>query len=306
MPRQSHITTYVSAVKNHTYGHNSGVNKPSSSLDTDTATTTHQTPTVLVFAGLDPGGGAGLQADIETLLQHGVHALPIATALTAQDTHNLHALWPVEPAILQQQVETITDDITPDAIKIGLLGSTEATEVIVATIDVLRKHNPALAVILDPVFASGAGRPTIDPALLRLIKEQLLPRATVITPNQNELLQLESSQPDLASNSETLSNNIDAWCLVTGGDTNSDQVNNQLYHQGALRRRWQWPRIEGQFHGTGCSLASAITANLVLEDEHSADSIERAIDKAQRYSQQSIRQAFAIGHGQSIPQRLPQ
>ncbi len=292
----------------HNHGHNSGVNSPSTSPPNKTPhTTPRAAPTVLAFAGLDPSGGAGLQADIETLLKHGVHTLPIATALTAQDTHNLHALWPVDESILRQQVETLTRDVTPAAIKIGLLGSIAAVEIIATTIDALRKHNPALPVVFDPVLASGAGRSTIDPPLLRSIHEQLLPRATIITPNQSELLQLESGQHNLATNAEVLSQNIDAWCLMTGADANTSEVNNHLYHQGALQRSWQWPRIKGQFHGTGCSLASAITANLVLDDQDNANAIEQAIEEAQHYSQQTIRQAFAIDHdhGQLIPQRLP-
>ncbi len=253
-------------------------------------------PCVLVFAGLDPSGGAGIQADIQAISAGGAHPLPIVTALTVQDNQHVHAVHPVEPAILREQVRVLIERGTRiDAVKVGIVGSAANARVIAEAIASLRVLKSDLPVVLDPVLASGHGdlltRGDAVQALARLRR-----LASLITPNLPEARALCGVDTIEAQAHQLLQEA--PHVLIKGGHGDDDVIVNRWF-SAATRRSWQWPRLAGEFHGSGCTLASAIAARLARRPD-----MEAAIDAAQAYTQRSLAQAFAIAEGQSIPDRI--
>ena len=254
-------------------------------------------PAVLVFAGLDPSGGAGIQADIQAISAAGVHTLPIVTALTVQDNEHVQAVHPVEPQLLRAQARVLIDaGMAIAAVKIGIVGSAANAQAIADVIAMLRQRDPALPVVLDPVLASGHGDTlTRGDAVAAIAPLRRL--ATVITPNLPEAAALCADAGDDDARAQALL--ADApHVLLKGGHGDGDTVINRWYaSQGS--RAWQWPRLPGGFHGSGCTLASALAARLALR-KPMAD----AIADAQRWVQQALATAYSIAEGQAIPNRL--
>ena len=274
-------------------------------------------PSVLVFAGLDPSGGAGIQADIQAISAAGAHPLPIVTALTVQDNEHVQEVHPVEPGILRAQAGALVEaGIVIAALKIGIVGSAANAQAIAAIIADLRQRQPDLPVVLDPVLASGHGDMlTRGDAVAALVPLRKL--ATIITPNLPELAALCVFAADEDSRAHILLAEA-PHLLLKGGHGDGDQVINRWYcrrqvsdpHQiqtkdgasdshGELRRAWQWPRLPGGFHGSGCTLASALAARLAM-----AMTMEAALDQSQHYTQSCLARAFNIARGQSIPHRI--
>ena len=249
-----------------------------------------QRPTVLVFAGADPSGGAGIAADIVAIAAQGAHALPVITALTVQDNDRVFAVEPVAPALLRRQAQALIDKIAIDAVKIGIPGSAANAAVIAQLIAQLRLAHPSLPVVLDPVLASGHGDVlSRDDAVLALAP--LLPVTTVIVPNGPEALALGGAENLLAQGCQHV--------LVTGGHGDGDEVINRWFAGDAARHEWRWPRLPGEFHGSGCTLASAIAARLAL-----GQALPAALDGAQAYCHAALAGAYAIAPGQLMPQRF--
>lgn len=254
-------------------------------------------PSVLVFAGLDPSGGAGIQADIQAISAAGVHPLPIVTALTVQDNEHVHAVHTVDPELLRAQAKALTDArIVIAAVKIGIVGSAANAQVIADVITELRNQIPDLPVVLDPVLASGHGDVlTRGDAIAAL--EPLRRRATVITPNLPEAAALCAHADSDDERAQALL--ADApHVLMKGGHGAGDSVINRWYSRQG-HREWQWPRLPGGFHGSGCTLASALAARLARQM-----AMEAAIDDAQRWTQHALATAYPIAIGQAIPNRL--
>lgn len=269
-------------------------------------------PCVLVFAGLDPSGGAGTQADSQAIAAMGAHALPIVTTLTVQDNDRVYGITPVDPHIVQQQIAALINKIDIAAIKIGIVGSAAIAELIASCISTLRQKNPQLPVVLDPVLASGHGDVLTREDASQLIAP-LRKLATLITPNSLEAHQLTlqltkqltkqfteqhtaailtiEQQADLLMQ-DTL------HVFIKGGHAQDENVINRWFSQ-EQQRSWSWTRLEGEFHGSGCTLASAIAAGLAQ-----GWSMEAALEQAQTYTQQALQSAFAIAAGQLIPQRI--
>jgi len=253
-------------------------------------------PCVLVFAGLDPSGGAGIQADIQAISGAGVHPLPIVTVLTVQDNQHVYAVHPVDADVLREQARALIDQSTRiDAIKIGIVGSALNAQVIADVIKRLRTRNPQLPVVLDPVLASGHGdRLSKGDAVQALAPLRQL--ATLITPNLPEARAL--------CGVESIDHQVDILLrdtphvLLKGGHGEGDVVINRWFSSGG-QREWTWPRIEGEFHGSGCTLASAIAARLAK-----GMSMEAAQDAAQHFTQHALSNAFSIAQGQQIPDRV--
>jgi len=252
-------------------------------------------PCVLVFAGLDPSGGAGIQADIQAITAAGAHPLPIITALTVQDNQHVHAVYPVDPLILREQARAlVAQDTRIDAVKIGIVGSLANAQAIADVVIQLRETYPALPVVLDPVLASGHGDMlTQGDAVQALAPLRAL--ATLLTPNLPEARTLCQTQ-DIDEQAQILLQDAPNL-LIKGGHADGDQIVNRWICRDA-QRRWQWPRLPGEYHGSGCTLASAIAARLA-----SNIAIEAAIDDAQHYTQGCLERAFAIAQGQRIPNR---
>ena len=254
-------------------------------------------PSVLVFAGLDPSGGAGIQADIQAISAAGVHTLPIVTALTVQDNEHVQAVHPVEPELLQAQTKVLIDaGMTIAAVKIGIVGSAANAQAIAGMIESLRQRHPDLPVVLDPVLASGHGDTlTRGDAVAALAPLRRL--ATVITPNLPEAAALCAEARNDDERAQAM--RVDApHVLLKGGHGEGTTVINRWYSKTGCRE-WQWPRLPGGFHGSGCTLASAVAARLAL-----GKPVGDAIDDAQRWVQQALATAYSIAAGQAIPNRL--
>ena len=240
--------------------------------------------TVLVFSGLDPSGGAGIAADLGAIGAQGVHALPVITALTVQDHNRVHALEPVDASLIARQAQALERTVAIHAVKIGIPGNRANAEAIAACIVRLRRSQPNLPVVLDPVLASGHGDALAE-GDARAALGPLLALATVITPNLGEAQLLDTWRC--------------AHVLVTGGHGAGALVVNRWSGQGG-EREWEWPRLAGDFHGSGCTLAAALAARLALGER-----LEVALGVAQAYVHRTLAAAFSIGAGQRIPQRFP-
>lgn len=253
-------------------------------------------PCVLVFAGLDPSGGAGIQADIQAVSAAGAHPLPIVTALTVQDNQHVHAVHPVEPAVLREQARALIERGTRiDAVKIGIVGSAANAQAIAEVIALLRTGNANLPVVLDPVLASGHGDLlTRGDAVQALAPLRRL--ATLITPNLPEARAL-CGVAAIDDQARLLLDDA-PHVLIKGGHGDGDTIVNAWFCATG-RRDWTWPRLAGEFHGSGCTLASAIAARLAR-----SQAMDAALAAAQQYTQACLAQAFGIAEGQWIPCRF--
>ncbi|WP_257572750.1 hydroxymethylpyrimidine/phosphomethylpyrimidine kinase [Janthinobacterium sp. UMAB-56] len=249
-------------------------------------------PTVLVFAGVDPSGGAGIAADIVAIAAQGAHAMPVITALTVQDNDRVFGVEAVAPELLRRQAQALIAKIAIDAVKIGIPGSAANAAVIAQLIAQLRLARPDLPVVLDPVLASGHGDLlSRDDAVLAL--SPLLPVTTVIVPNGPETLALGGEKNLLAQGCQHV--------LLTGGHGEGEVIVNHWFDSAGGEREWRWPRLSGAFHGSGCTLASAIAARLA----HGVP-MQEALDGAQSYCHAALAGAYAIAPGQRMPQRFIQ
>ena len=248
---------------------------------------------VLSIAGHDPSGGAGIQADIETVGSLGGYAATAITCLTVQDTVNVSLLAPVEPALLEQQVRTVLADYRVDAIKIGLIGTAE----IATTIAQIMADYPEIPIVFDPVLAAGGGTELAGEKLIEAIRHALLPLTTLVTPNSVEARRLSGMQR-LEDCADILLQFGAKAVLVTGTHEESEEVINQLYRPGLGVLALSWPRLRGSYHGSGCTLASAI-ATLLAQGYP----LEDAVIKGQNFTWESLSHAFNPGRGQAIPKR---
>lgn len=253
-----------------------------------------QKPVVLCFSGLDPSGGAGIQADIESLIATGCHATTIATCITAQNTQGVHSWYPVTPGMITQQARLIAEDMAIAAVKIGMIGTYENLEVIT---HFLLDH-PHLPVVLDPVLSAGSGQTLIQQELHTAILEHLIPLTTLITPNSEEIRKLLQYSGDMESCAfQLLSRGCDAVC-VTGGHLGTPKIRNRLWQDYQLTYDRCWNRIDGEFHGTGCTFASAAAGYIAQ-----GMTMTQAVTKADEFTWQAISKAENKGKGQAIPNR---
>lgn len=250
-------------------------------------------PTVLVFAGHDPSGGAGQQADIEAIAAQGAHAAVAITCLTVQDTVNVSRVEAVAPALVIAQAEAVLADQRVAAIKLGLLGN----GAIVTAVAALLARHPLIPVVTDPVLVATGGGQLAEADLIPVLKAVLVPRTTVLTPNVVEARAL-TGLADLSVCAETLRALGARYVFVTGGDEPTAAVENRLHGpEGA--RIFRWPRLSGPFHGSGCTLAAALAARLAL-----GEPVEVAVERAQAYVASTLAAAFRPGYGSAIPRRL--
>lgn len=254
-------------------------------------------PCVLVFSGLDPSGGAGVQADIEAIGAAGAHALSVITALTVQDNDRVFAVNPVEADIIARQADILIRKIPVAAIKIGIVGNRENALVIADVIRRLKQKQPDLPVVLDTVLGSGHGFALSD-GLPEYALSPLIGLASLVTPNLPEAKRLYPESDDIEVQAKYLLSLGAMNVLVKGGHGDEkDSVVNRWF-SGNASRNWRWTRMEGEFHGTGCTLASAITGFLAT-----GNSMEDALTKGQELTQEALTKAFSIADGQKIPGR---
>ncbi|MGH8456505.1 MAG: bifunctional hydroxymethylpyrimidine kinase/phosphomethylpyrimidine kinase [Stenotrophobium sp.] len=250
-------------------------------------------PLVLCLSGHDPGGGAGIHADIESVAANGGHALTIITALTVQDTHNVSRVVAVAPMLIAQQLEALLTDCSISAVKIGLIGDAEQVPVIASAVARLR-----LPLVLDPVLQAGGGSPLSSARTVAALREQLFPLATVLTPNAAEARRLAAGADTLAACAQALLATGCANVLITGGDEPGEAVVNTWHRADAAPQAFRWPRLPETFHGAGCTLAAALAARLAC-----GDSIAEALRLAQSYTYSALQCALRTGRGRRIPGR---
>ena len=248
----------------------------------------------LAIGGHDPSGGAGIQADIESITALGGYATSAITSLTIQDTCNVQQLIPVDPKVVIAQAEAVLADLSVNAIKIGLVGSAAVAH---ALADLLKKH-PDIPVVLDPVLAAGGGRSLASDALRQTLLQELLPLTALLTPNSQEVRVLANAS-DLNRCAEILLQHGCQQLLITGTHEESSAVINTLYDQKGVIDQWQWPRLPGEYHGSGCTLAAAIAALLAQ-----GQSLTEAVYNAQDFAWQSLANAYRLGRGQALPNRF--
>jgi len=251
-------------------------------------------PVVLVFAGHDPTGGAGLQADIQAIASQGVHAATVVTALTVQDTQDVAGYTPIEPAQVTAQARAVLEDMPIAAFKLGMLGSEANAE---AVHGILMDY-PEIPVIIDPVLASGAGTDLAGHALIEAYRHLLLPVTTILTPNGPEARALAPDADSLDACALALLERGVDYVLVTGGHEPTSDVVNHLYAGHGLVETFRWQRLPHSYHGSGCTLAAGIAGLLARGREPRV-----AIREAQNYTWLTLRHGFRPGLGQHLPNR---
>jgi hydroxymethylpyrimidine/phosphomethylpyrimidine kinase len=256
-------------------------------------------PIVLAFAATDPSGGAGLQADVLTLASMGCHPLSVVTAITIQDTMGVEEVMPLDAEWVADQARCVLEDMPVVTFKIGVLGSTENISAIAEVVS----DYPEIPLVLDPVLASGRGDELVTEEMISALRELLIPQTTIITPNSVEarrLVQEDGEEDlDLAECARRLLAMGCEYVLITGTHENTPLVVNTLYGQDGVVRTDSWERLSGSYHGSGCTLASAIAATIA-----NGLSMSDAVKDAQEYTWQTLKSAFRPGMGQHIPDRL--
>ncbi len=248
---------------------------------------------VLIVAGSDSGGGAGLQADIKTVSALGGYAMTAVTALTAQNTLGVFGVVGVEPAFVQQQMRVVLDDIGADALKTGMLHDAAVIE---AVCQVLESLEPGIPVVVDPVMVAQSGDSLLEPDAVETLKGRLVPRAAVLTPNVPEAERLAGQEirdvDDMTEAARALLDLGPAAVLLKGGHLEGKVVTDVLAtHQGI--ERFQSPRLETPHtHGTGCTLASAVATGLAQ-----GMALRAAVVRARAYLQEALRSAPGLGRG---------
>ena len=250
-------------------------------------------PRVLTIAGSDSGGGAGIQADLKTMLALGVHGMSVLTAVTAQNSLGVQGVWPLPIEAVEQQFRSVVDDIGVDAVKTGMLASAELTSAVARLLGTLPAHVP---VVVDPVSVSKHGDPLLAADALDALRTELLPRATVVTPNLDEVRFLTgldvADEPAMRKAARRLADAGPEWILVKGGHLEGEATDFLLGPDGS--EEWlRAPRHDNRHtHGTGCTLASAIASRLALGDD-----VPAAVRAAKDYVTGGIAAGFPLGAG---------
>ena len=247
-------------------------------------------PVILTIGGHDPSGGAGIQADIETITSHGCHAVSLITCLTSQNTKDFFKVDVLNPNIFNSQAESLLSDITIDAIKIGVIGNLKMLE----EINKLLNKLEGVAVIFDPGIKSTSGGTLTESTLLESLKSLIFPKSFLVTPNIEELKSI-SGKRDLSSALEDLFSFSPKHILVKDVQKSKDHIINSLYTDNKLINSWINRKIEGSYHGTGSNLASSIACSIAK-----SKNIEESIKLAQEFTSKAIKNSIRVGKGQKI------
>ncbi len=263
--------------------------------------TQNSPPVVLTFSASDPTGGAGSQADLLTLTSMGCHAVSVLTAVTVQDTVGVEHYFSLDPELIADQARCLLEDMPVAAFKIGMVGSVTA----VAAIAAIVADYPDVPLVFDPVLASGRGDELSDDDTRAALLDLLVPQTTILTPNSLEARYLAAeldpaaSELPLADCARLLMETGCEYVLLTGTHEQTTLVTNTLYGSQGVLRADDWQRLPGSYHGSGCTLASAVAATLA----HQMGVMEGARE-AQEFVWESLRAGYRPGMGQYIPDRL--
>jgi hydroxymethylpyrimidine/phosphomethylpyrimidine kinase len=251
-------------------------------------------PMVLTFAASDPTGGAGVQADLLTIAALDCHPLSVITGLTVQDTRGVARMMAVESEWVRSQAQHLVADMKIAAFKAGVLASAANVRVV----NEIVAAQAGVPVVLDPVLTSGRGDPLAADDVLDAMRKYLLARTTVLTPNSIEARRL-AGESGLAACARRLLDYGCKYVLITGTHEATDEVVNTLYDAAGVVREDRWPRLLGEYHGSGCTLASAIAARLA----HGSPAAE-AVREAQDFTWHALEAGFRAGRGQLLPHRF--
>jgi len=249
---------------------------------------------VLSIAGSDSGGGAGIQADLKTFAAFGVHGVCAITALTTQDSRKVHAIVPVPARHLQRELEVLAADFRIGAVKIGMLGSAAAVRVVARFVRALRAP-----VVLDPVLLSSSGTPLLPTRALKLLRDELIPQATLLTPNLPEAAALLGRRDTNGLDGAALLQLGARAVLLKGGHEHCDPVVDRLYEPHATRL-YRHRRLPLSAHGTGCVLSAGIAAALAR-----GQTLHAAVGAAQRHLQSALLAAYRAGRGTAFTLASP-
>ncbi|MBF2719046.1 hydroxymethylpyrimidine/phosphomethylpyrimidine kinase [Psychrobacter sp. NG254] len=256
-------------------------------------------PVVLCFSGLDPSGGAGLQADIEAIGQSGAHAAIACTAVTIQSSQQVFGFEACAASLVKDQATAVLDDLPVSAIKSGMLGTTDNIAMLTRLFaeQIIAKGMPF---VLDPVLVANSGGSLGDEKTLVSAFRQLLPYATLITPNTHELRALSGEQDLHIAAKKLCSQGANAVLVKTSHDFDSGDIEQYLYIQGEMVHQSTLPRLDGEFHGSGCSLASFIAGRLAM-----GDTLIDAVKAADSWITQTLRAADAPHPDNAKAQLIP-
>lgn len=252
-------------------------------------------PVVLVFAGTDPTGGAGVTADVLTLASLGCHPAVVVTAVTAQDTTGIKQFTCTEPELVVAQARAVLEDMPVAAFKLGMLGNSEIATAVASIVE----DYPDVPLIVDPVQSSGRGDALADDMLDGALRSLIIPQATLITPNSLEARVLAPDADTLDACAQALMSLGCEYVLVTGTHENTPRVIHRLYGNMRQIETFEFERLSGSYHGSGCTLASACAASLA----HGLDPVN-AVDEALHYTWETLKHAYRAGMGQHLPNRL--
>jgi hydroxymethylpyrimidine/phosphomethylpyrimidine kinase len=251
-------------------------------------------PVVLVFAGSDPTGGAGIAADIEAIGAIGCHPAPVITAVTAQDTRGLYQFTAVDAELVVAQARAVLEDMPVAAVKTGMVGN----EANLAAIASILHDYPQIPLVVDPVARTGSGQGLGEEALEQAYRTLLLPRASLVTPNHLEAARLAPEADTVDAQAQELMSLGCDFVLVTGGHGSGEQIESRLYGNHRLLQTYSQPRLPNEYHGSGCTLASACAAGLAQGVDPVA-----ATGAALDFTWNSLRSGAAFGMGQFLPNR---
>jgi hydroxymethylpyrimidine/phosphomethylpyrimidine kinase len=246
---------------------------------------------VLTIAGSDCSGGAGIQADLKAFSAHGVFGMSVITAVTAQNTQGVFAVQDIDAGLIGKQIQAIFEDITVDAVKIGMVSRIETIEAIIQGLRHYNAHN----IVVDPVMISKSGYYLLKPDAVDALVTGLLPLTTVVTPNVPEAEEIAGIKINRIADMEQAARMIHAmgpkYVLLKGGHMDGDATD-VLFDGNECHRLQAMRIITKNTHGTGCTLSSAIAANLAK-----GVSVYEAVSKAKEYINTAIRHSFSIGKG---------
>lgn len=249
----------------------------------------------MTFAASDPTAGAGLQADLLTIASMGAHPVTIVTGLTVQDTVGVTRFEPLSADWIVEQACAVLDDMPVAAFKTGVLGSPEIVEAVARLVS----RYPHIPVVVDPVLASGRGDSFGKADVLAAIRDSLLPCTTLITPNLPEAFALSKRRTRAAAARALLTLDCKHVLLTGTHDIKTLAVVNELYGPDDTMEQWEFDRLPGQYHGSGCTLASACAAALAQ-----GQSVRDAVETAQHFTWQALAHGWPLGRAQAIPNRL--
>ena len=247
--------------------------------------------TALTIAGSDCSGGAGIQADLKTMLANGVYGMSVITSLTAQNTTGVRSILNSDPKFLADQIDAVFEDIVPDAVKTGMIPSKELVEVIAERMKFYDVKN----LVVDPVMVATSGADLSNSESVKALKEKLIPLSTLVTPNVPEAEVLSgmkiNTKDDMVKAAEKISKECGCSVLIKGGHSkeNADDV---LYHDGEVYVFGMTKIDNENTHGTGCTLSSAIACNLAKGMD-----VPKAVTRAKEYITEAIKSGLDLGHG---------